>query len=351
MGWFSPHSILFVSLAAMLSLASNARAEEKQSFDGIGLSYFEQTTTEASDAEFVHYLMPEDDVQSSLTSVLELPPLPELPKPKPEEEKKEEPKAEEVEKPKESKKGEKLKEEEEDSYGYFDYVPYGQYYHVDYWLGKAKWKNSAELGLNGQTGNTESNSLRVGAKIKREGEGTIFSADIRHLRTSDKDGLTQNNAYVKHKLEWPLKIHERWSVFEKTDIEYDAFKAFDMRLVFNGGVSYKPYKTDATDWTLSVGSGFSQEYGSPQKGIIPEATLGSDLSHQITEKQSCQIKFEFFPAFEADQGYRSVTEASYTIALDHGLSLKLSAEDRYDSTPNNRKRNDLDYACLLIWQF
>lgn len=354
MGWFSPHSILLISLAALLTLASHSRAEDKASFDGIGLSYFEQTPTEKSDAEFVHYLMPEDDVQSSLTSVLELPPLPELPKP--EEAKPAEPKPEEVEKPKEAKKDEKAKEEkpkeeEEDTYGYLEYVPYGQYYHVDYWLGQAKWKNSAELGLNGQTGNTESNSLRVGAKIKREGEGTIFSADIRHLRTSDEDGLTQNNAYVKHKLEWPLKIHKNWSVFEKTDIEYDEFKAFDMRLVFNGGVSYKPYKTDATDWTLSVGSGFSQEYGSPQKGIIPEATLGSELTHQITEKQSFQIKFEFFPAFEANQGYRSVTDASYTIALEHGLSLKLSAEDRYDSTPNNRKRNDLDYACLLIWQF
>lgn len=349
MGWFSPRSILVKSFAALLALASHSYAAENASYDGIGLSYFEQTNGEKTDTEFVHYLMPDDDVQSSLTSVLELPPLPELPKPKPEEESAAE-KTEEVEKPKEGKKEEKV-EEEEDTYGYFEYVPYGHYYHVDYWFGEATWKNSAELGLNGQTGNTESNSLRVGAKIRREGKRTIFSSDIRHLRTSGENGLTQNNAYVKHKLEWPLKIYERWSLFEKTDIEYDEFKAFDMRLVFNGGVSYKPYKTEATDWTLSVGSGFSQEYGSPQKGVIPEATLGSELTHQLTEKQSFQIKFEFFPAFEADQGYRSVTDASYTIALDHGLSLKLSAEDRYDSTPNNRKRNDLDYACLLIWQF
>ncbi|MEW4562944.1 DUF481 domain-containing protein [Bremerella sp. JC770] len=349
MGWFAPQSILLMSLVTLGTLASYARASDQASFEAIGHSYFEQTDSNSSDTEFVHYLMPEDDVQSSLNSVLELPPLPKPPEPKPEEEPAPQPKAEEVEKPEEAKKEEPA--EEEDSYGYLEYIPYGQYGHIDYWFGPAKWKNSAELGLNGQTGNTETNSLRVGAKIKREGEGTIFSADIRHLRTSDEEGLTQNNAYVKHKLEWPLKIHERWSVFEKTDIEYDAFKAFDMRLVFNGGVSYKPYKTEATDWTLSVGSGFSQEFGSPQKGIIPEANLGSELTHQITEKQSFQIKFEFYPAFEADQGYRSVTDASYTIALDHGLSLKISAEDRYDSTPNDRKRNDLDYACLLIWQF
>ncbi|MHC2070023.1 DUF481 domain-containing protein [Bremerella sp. T1] len=350
MGSFSPTSIFGIVLLVVLSLASYGSAEEKQSFDGVGHSYFEQTSGPASDAEFVHYMTPEGDVQSTLTTVLELPPLPDLPEPPPEPPAKEEPApAEEVEKPKEAEKEEP--EEEADEYGYFEYIPYGQYGHIDYWFGPAVWSNSAELGLNGQTGNTESNSLRVGAKIKRSGEHTIFSSQLRHLRTADKDGLTQNNAYFNHKLEWPLKLHENWSLFETTNLEYDEFKAFDMRLVFNGGVSYKPYKTDQTEWTLSAGSGFSQEFGSPQKGIVPEATLGTEFKHQVTEAQKLEFNYEFFPAFEANEGYRFVADASYVIALRDGLSLKLSAVDRYDSTPNDRKRNDLDYACLLLWEF
>lgn len=242
-------------------------------------------------------------------------------------------------------------EVEEISYGVFDQIPWGKYYHIDYWLGESKWAKSVELGLNGQTGNTESTSLRVGAKVRRDGPHTIFTADIRHLRTSNKEGLTQNNAFINHKLEWPLKIYESWSLFEKTDIEYDAFKAFDMRLVFNGGLSYKPLKTDRSEWTLSAGTGFSQEYGIPTEDIVPEATLGTQLSHKVTDKQSFDIKFDYYPAFEIDDGYRHVTDASYKIALDEGLSLKISAINRYDSTPNGRLPNDLDYAVLLLYQF
>lgn len=379
MGWFSPRTTIAIGLVVLSTLATAARSEEVDALPIIGRSFFEvpvNAKQQVEEVEFVHYLQPDDGLRFAYDDIQLLPPIPGVPTPEsqaaspteeppaeaaatepaPAEEKPPEEKPTEEIPPPEEKKTEVPEEEIEDleeerSYGYLDYVPYGQYYAVDYWFGEAKWKKSSELGFNGQTGNTETTSLRVGAKIRREGAATIFTSEFKHLRTSDKEGLTQNNAYFKHKLDWPLKLHENWSLFENTSLEYDQFKAFDMRLVFNGGVSYKPYKTDQTDWTLSLGSGFSQEFGSPQKGIIPEATMGSDFSHNITDSQKVALNTDFFPAFEADEGYRFTVDASYTIALDHGLSLKLSAFDRYDSTPNNRKRNDLDYACLLLWEF
>ncbi len=32
------------------------------------------------------------------------------------------------------------------------------------------------------------------------------------------------------------------------------------------------------------------------------------------------------------------------------LSLKLSAQDRYDSTPNGLRPNDINYSILLLWK-
>ena len=45
--------------------------------------------------------------------------------------------------------------------------------------------------------------------------------------------------------------------------------------------------------------------------------------------------------------------AGWEIALCKawGLSLKLSVIDRYDSTPQGARPNDLDYSTLLIWVF
>jgi len=239
----------------------------------------------------------------------------------------------------------------ESEYGYFEYIPYGRFIHADYYFGHATWTKSIELGLNGQTGNSESNSLRVGAKVKRNGVHTVFNAEFKHLRTSNEEEITQNNAFFKQKLDWPLTIHERWSVFEKTDLEYDEFKAFDLRLVFNSGVSYKPYKTDRTDWTISSGAGFSREYGGPDNTYVPEGSIGTSLTHDITKRQAIELEFDFYPALDGEGSYRHVTDCSYRISIDHGLSLKLSAVNRYDSTPNGRRPNDLDYAALLLWQF
>jgi len=260
----------------------------------------------------------------------------------------------EPETPKEEPKPEVIATEEEvveSEYGSFEYIPYGRFIHADYYFGHATWTKSVELGLNGQTGNSESNSLRVGAKVKRNGDHTVFSAEFKHLRTSDEEKITQNNAFFKQRLDWPLTIHKNWSVFEKTDLEYDEFKAFDLRLVFNSGLSFKPYKTDRTDWTISSGAGFSREYGGPDNTYVPEGSLGSSINHDVTESQALSLEFDFYPALDSDGSYRHVTDASYRISLDHGLSLKLSAVNRYDSTPNGRKPNDLDYAALLLWQF
>ena len=38
------------------------------------------------------------------------------------------------------------------------------------------------------------------------------------------------------------------------------------------------------------------------------------------------------------------------LLFDQNLSFKLSVIDRYDSTPDGRKPNDLDYALLLLWK-
>ena len=50
--------------------------------------------------------------------------------------------------------------------------------------------------------------------------------------------------------------------------------------------------------------------------------------------------------------YRVISEFSWEVLLDEAtnLSFKASVIDRYDSTPNNAKANDIDYAFLVLWQ-
>jgi len=237
-------------------------------------------------------------------------------------------------------------------YGWLDLVPYGYYAHMDYWLGEAKWKNSMELGLNGQTGNTESLSLRGGARLRREGKHTTTTANIRHLRTSNRGVRTQNNAIVDSRIELPFKSFDRWHLFETNFLEFDEFRVFDLRLAVNAGVGYKLIKTDATDFTMSVGSGFSREYGGPNEEMVPEGMMGWTLRQQFTSRHSIEGKYEIFPDWNDFSDYRSVGEFAYKVMLDDKdrLSMKFSVVNRFDSTSNGESQNDMDYAVLLLWK-
>jgi hypothetical protein len=65
------------------------------------------------------------------------------------------------------------------------------------------------------------------------------------------------------------------------------------------------------------------------------------------------LKVDYFPDITDFNNYRVISDASweYLLNSDGNLSLKLSAVDRYDSTPNGRKPNDVNYGVLLLYKF
>ncbi|TWT32708.1 DUF481 domain-containing protein [Blastopirellula retiformator] len=240
----------------------------------------------------------------------------------------------------------------EPDYGYLGYVPGGNYVHIDYWLGDAKWDSSIELGINGQTGNTDSLSLRSGAKIKREGKATKTIADIIYARTSNDGVPTQDNALSNLKIEWPF-VNKRWHVYAKNGMEYDAFKDFGLRLWVSGGMGYEVVKTDDTDLTVELGSGFSKEFDSPDEEYVPEGAMTIFFDHNFNKWHSLEGKYEYYPEWEQFGEYRSISDIGYKILLDDAanLSLKFGVINRFDSTPGaNKNKNDTNYSILLLWK-
>ncbi|MEX2188657.1 MAG: DUF481 domain-containing protein [Pirellulales bacterium] len=228
--------------------------------------------------------------------------------------------------------------------------PLSSWYQPHYWLGP-KWTGSIELGMNGSEGNAQTFSMRAGANLKRETELYTLAVEASHARTTADSLETQNNALGKLKLD--RKFGESpWTMFGVGTAEYDQFKAFDLRLALHAGVGYKIIKTDATSLVGRLGSGVSHEIGGPDDSYVPEALLGLDFEHQITAKQKLVFKAEYLPEWGDFQNYRLVSDASWECLLDEesNLSLKIGAIDRYDSTPNGRKANDIDYLLLLMWK-
>lgn len=214
------------------------------------------------------------------------------------------------------------------------------------------WKKKFELGFNGATGNSEATSLRFKAVLSRKTDYNESKFDINYANTFADSVETQNNLLHTGRTEWFLPDRP-WTFFIAEQVEFDEFKAFNVRVSVNSGLGRKLIDNDRTNWKARLGFGASREIGGPDDSYVPELTVGSDLEHSITEFQKLIGSIQTFHDVTEFGDFRLQAEAAWEVIVDpdSNLTLKLSALDRYDSTPNGAQANDLTYAALVVWEF
>ncbi len=215
------------------------------------------------------------------------------------------------------------------------------------------WTNSIELGLDGSQGNAETLALQTGAELKRKTDAYTLAFDFDYRLVNTRDVVTEDNG--RFNIDYDRLLGDSpWSLFGKFGLEWDEFKAFDLRLNLNSGVGYHWIRNDRSTFVTRFGAGASREIGAPDDDWVPEAVFGFDAEHQVNRRNKLKAKLDYFPSWEDFSDYRIVSDASWEILLrdDDSLSLKLAATDRYDSTPQGgNKANDVYYSLLLLVKF
>lgn len=220
------------------------------------------------------------------------------------------------------------------------------------WMPRDGWSNSAELGVNGSGGNANSFSIQAGMRFKRKTDINLFDLRTTHNRTQSGGVEKQNNALMYADYDRYFG-QSRWSGFVKNGLEYDRFRSFDLRYNINAGLGYSFVKNDKITLKGRFGSGTSREFGGPDDRWVPEALFGGDYEHQWNKRNKWIAKIDYFPEWGDFTNYRIVADCSWEMLWDEtgNLSLKLGAIDRYDSTPDGLRPNDLTYSMLLLYKF
>ena len=214
------------------------------------------------------------------------------------------------------------------------------------------WDSHAELGLDGSDGNAKTLAMQAGLELKLKTKVYTLGMDINYRQASSRNQTTEQNGRFNVHFD-RLLGDTSWSAFAKHGMEWDKFKPFDLRLNLNGGFGYYWLRNKNSTFATRFGAGASREIGAPIDNWIPEAVFGMEAERQITSRQKLKGKFDYFPAWEYFGDYRLVSDVSWEILLDgsENLSLKLAATDRYDSTPQGAKPNDVYYSLLLHYKF
>lgn len=214
------------------------------------------------------------------------------------------------------------------------------------------WDGSIEFGLNGSSGNSEVFNFRLGVKGKRKTPTNELALNLLYIRNTQDGQDTANRMFMEGRDEW-LNPNSPWTRYIHGTGEYDRFRAFDFRIAMDAGLGYSFVKNPATTLIGRFGPGFSREIGGPDESIVPEAVLGLEFEHKFSDRQKLIASTLIYPDLADFGEHRSINKAAWELLIDPSwnLSLQLSVLDRYDSTPNGAKPNDLDYALIALWSF
>lgn len=224
------------------------------------------------------------------------------------------------------------------------------WYEATYWFGPLPWDTGIELGINGSSGTSDSLSIQSGGYIKRESRFSKLNLDATYNRTTSGGTETQNNAQLDARNDWLLDERSPWTLFASGNVFYDEFQAFDVQTNANSGIGYRFVHRPGLDLIGRFGAGASREFGGPDDDWVPEALFGGEFNQQFSASQKLYAKLDYFPEWEEFGEYRLVADAGWEIELvqPENLSLKISATDRYDSTPNGAEPHLVNYSVLLL---
>ena len=220
------------------------------------------------------------------------------------------------------------------------------------WIQPSAWGTALELGMNANSGNSDTLTLKTGAELQRKTDHSKTEIDIDYAKTSANHVETQHYALLKTRQDLFLS-HSSWNWFTKQEVAYDEFKAFDLRWVINSGIAYRFVDSDDRKFTGRFGAGVSREFGGPDNRWIPEAVFGADWKRKLTEQQEIKATFDYLPSWNNwDEDFRMTADLAWEIRFDQpeNLRLKLGIIDRYDNTPNGARPNDFAYSLLLLWK-
>jgi hypothetical protein len=218
------------------------------------------------------------------------------------------------------------------------------------WLGPEPWDTGVELGINGSSGTSDSLSIRTGGYVKRESRFSKLDLKASHNQTTESGNATQNNAQFDVRNDWLLDEHSPWTLYATGEVFYDEFQAFDLQTSANTGIGYRFIHEPEVEFIGRCGAGTSREFGGPDERWVPESLLGFEFNQVLSRTQQFYGKLDYYPEWDEIGEFRLVADCGWQIQLTEpsNVSLKISASDRYDSTPNGAEPHLVNYSVLLL---
>ena len=198
-----------------------------------------------------------------------------------------------------------------------------------------EWRGKLSFALSFSSGNTDANSLSLGADAVRATADDKITLATTALRSESKSaGVTTKTAELfKVGGRYDRNLDKRYFAFGALDFEKDKLQQLDLRSSLGAGLGYHVVATKETTFDIFGGLGATREEFTTSSRNFTEVILGEESSHQITESTAFKQRLAIYPNLKDSGEYRGTFDATLATALSAGWNFNVTLSNRYVSNP------------------
>ncbi len=214
----------------------------------------------------------------------------------------------------------------------------------------AEWDNSFDLGATLTKGNSESLLVTLGYTGEKLEETDEYRMNLFYTYGEEAD--TATNDEVLGGASWRHLYSEKFYAGGRLDFRRDDIADIAYRAQLTGTVGYYVVKEKNTSLALEAGIGYTFEETGGLGDSFAHVYLGEFFEHSLNEKTKIYQSITAILPVDEPSDFQLVAELGLETSLSGALSLKIAAQDKYDSDPAaGSEKNDFRLITGVSYKF
>ena len=213
----------------------------------------------------------------------------------------------------------------------------------------AKWSGSGQLGFSMTSGNSDTENLTAGLKVRRESNNWVSDLSLDLLRASNNDVDTAERYTLNTKTGY--KFDDNDYAYYGTRWDKDNFSGFDYTITTTVGWGHKFKDTETDRLITELGLGYKTEALDVDRSENNGAVLSGKLDYmkQLTET----TQFEDVLVVEAgDDNTFIQNDLGFKFKVSEKFAVKLAHQYRHNTdAPVGKDSTDTLVSANLVYDF
>jgi len=211
-----------------------------------------------------------------------------------------------------------------------------------------KYKNQVEISFSDSSGNTNTQTLSVKYKIRKEWKKARFYSDGSYLLKFDEDEKTTEQLDIDNRFEFDLS--ERSLFFLKNFIKRDIFAGYDLRIGLGPGIGYQIIKSEKQNLKFLIGVDYTyDDYTENGQETYTAFDTSAEYKRKLVKDLTFTQKISYLVSLKEDKDYFITSETKLEVPITKRMMLGISYKIEYRNILPEEAKYHTDRLFLVSW--